>query len=177
MNKECTLLEACQEDPSLLFGYKKLKADLLEYQLDQHNALPDLTDFEFVTPQGEVWHRYLKPKTEKKKHYWFWSTMPDKGKTHFLKCLDEVARCSWYNTSELYQDINPTSQFILIDEYSEPTLKVTQVNKMCDGTYQYPNKGGIAKRPEPYIMICGNKDPKIMYPNTIQFLEARFEII
>lgn len=42
MNKEITLLEACNEDPTLLFGYKKLKADLLEYQLDQHNATPDL---------------------------------------------------------------------------------------------------------------------------------------
>lgn len=98
MNKEISLLEACEEDPMLLFEYKKIKANLLEYNLDKHNAVPDLLDFEFHdgTPYK------LAPLTEKKKHYWFHSSMPNRGKTTFLKDMASVARCSWYSTEELY---------------------------------------------------------------------------
>ncbi len=72
---------------------------------------------------------------EKKKHYWLWSQEPNQGKTLFLKSLDEKYKCSWYNQVETFQHIHNDSQFILIDEYSTPFLKVTQMNQMCDGTY------------------------------------------
>jgi hypothetical protein len=36
---------------------------------------------------------------------------------------------------------------------------------MCDGTYQYPVKGGAARPVKAYILVTGNKDPKELYPN------------
>jgi hypothetical protein len=95
-----------------------------------------------------------------------------------LKRLDRQFRCSWYNKAEVYQSIHKDSQFILIDEYTTADIKVTVLNAMCDGTYQYPSKGGASTRiKEPIIIICGNKDPSEMYPNAYQFLEARFVVL
>ena len=113
---------------------------------------------------------------EKQKHYWLWSKQPNCGKTLFLKSLDEKYRCSWYNQVETFQSIHVDSQFILFDEYSTATLKVTSLNQMCDGTYQYPQKGGPAKTIAAYIIICGNKHPAEVYPNHWPFIQARFNV-
>lgn len=48
---------------------------------------------------------------------------------------------------------------------------------MCDGTYLYPVKGGDPTVCPAIILICGNKDPKALYPNTWQFIDARFTVI
>lgn len=48
---------------------------------------------------------------------------------------------------------------------------------MCDGTYQYPTKGGAPiKVTNPIIICCGNKDPSEMYPNTVKYIEKRFQV-
>lgn len=102
----------------------------------------------------------LEDKSVKKRHYWFWTTQPDKGKTTFLETMDREHRASWYNKSEVYQTIHKDSQFILIDEYTTADIKATTINQMCDGTYQYPSKGGASiKLDKPTILICGNKHP------------------
>jgi len=57
-------------------------------------------------------------------------------------------------------------------------MKATTINQMCDGNYQYPVKGGAStKLKKPYILICGNKDPKDLYPNAWKYIEARFQVI
>lgn len=48
---------------------------------------------------------------------------------------------------------------------------------MCDGTYQYPFKGGAAKSVPAVIIICGNKHPQELYPNAWQYIEARFKVV
>lgn len=48
---------------------------------------------------------------------------------------------------------------------------------MCDGTYQYPFKGGAAKSVAAIIVICGNKHPAELYPNAWQYIEARFKVV
>lgn len=113
----------------------------------------------------------------KQKHYWLWSAMPNCGKTTFLKQIDYLYRSSWFSTSEVYQNIHIDSQFILIDEFSSPALKVTQLNQMCDGTFSYPLKGGQAKQVAAVIICCGNKHPRDIYPNAWPFVEARFNVI
>lgn len=104
----------------------------------KQRAKPNCTDF---IPNTWGLELPLLDDDEKQKHYWFWSSEPNVGKTTFLKSLDKEFRCSWYNKSELYQAIHDDTQFILIDEYSTADLRVTQINQMCDGTYQYPRKG------------------------------------
>lgn len=96
VNGESTLLEELEKDSGLLFGYKKLKADLHEVQLDRVSARPTLPSIEF--PIDTI----IPLQTDKLRHYWFYSTSPDRGKTTFLIRLAETARCTWYNRSEIY---------------------------------------------------------------------------
>jgi len=116
---------------------------------------------------------------DKQRHYWVWSSGPNFGKTTWLKWLSDRFRCSWYNTSEGFQsDIREDTQFLLFDEYSGgKTLKSTQLNQMCDGTYIYPFKGGAGIRlQDPCLIITGNRDPKELYPNAWPFIQARFNV-
>jgi hypothetical protein len=64
----------------------------------------------------------------------------------------------------------------MIDEYSTAHIKATVLNSMCDGTYQYPVKGGAARSVKAYIICTGNKHPATMYPNAWQYIEARFNV-
>lgn len=46
---------------------------------------------------------------------------------------------------------------------------------MCDGTYQYPTKGGTAQAlDKPIIIICGNAPIEAVYPKAHRFIKARF---
>lgn len=120
----------------------------------------------------------LEDKTTKKRHYWFWTNEPDKGKTTFLETMETRYRTSWYNKSEVYQSVHTDSQFILIDEYTTADIKCTTINQMCDGNYQYPTKGGQSiKLNKPTLLICGNKHPMDLYPNAYKYIEARFIVI
>jgi len=49
---------------------------------------------------------------------------------------------------------------------------------MCDGTYMYPAKGSAPQQiTDPLILICGNRDPAVIYPNAYQYIEARFHVL
>jgi len=48
---------------------------------------------------------------------------------------------------------------------------------MCDGTYQYPNKGGVPAMENMILIVCGNASPENIYPNAFPYIEARFNII
>lgn len=120
----------------------------------------------------------VKMPEEKRRHYWFWSTKPDRGKTTFLVNMEKEYRARFYAKEEKYQDFPVTTEFVMIDEFSEPFLKTTQLNQMCDGTHLYPTKGGQQIRlHNPILLICSNKSPADMYTKTISYIQARFHII
>lgn len=116
--------------------------------------------------------------SEKKRHYWLWSEKPNKGKTMFLKSVQSSFPSFWYNVSEKYQTPHPRAQFVLLDEYSVGHLTVTQLNSMCDGTYQYPVKGGNAfVLNTPVLLVCGNRSPLDIYDSKHhELIQARFVI-
>jgi hypothetical protein len=121
----------------------------------------------------------LPPVNIKKRHYWLYSTVPDLGKSTFLKLLNSSFRCSYYSQTEKYQVIQQDSQFILIDEFAKGnSVRITDLNLMCDGSYKYPRKG---KEPvvltEPYLVICSNFPISTVYPNSNGRIEARFKEI
>lgn len=64
----------------------------------------------------------------------------------------------------------------MIDEFSTAHIKATVLNAMCDGTYQYPVKGGAARAVQAYILVTGNKHPADIYPNAWQYINARFNV-
>ena len=64
----------------------------------------------------------------------------------------------------------------MIDEYTHATLRATELNQMCDGTYAYPTKGGSAiQLSNPYMIICANAPACTVYPNAHPFILARFQ--
>jgi len=87
-----TLTEAVEENPELLFGYKRLKADLDSFHRDKAEAKPTCKD---TIPN--TWEQDLPIVDGKQKHYWIWSHAPNKGKTTWLKGIAEKYRASWYN--------------------------------------------------------------------------------
>ena len=166
-----TVVEDC---PELIYDYLKLEQNLAAYKRQKAEDKPDLPEmipntFDLALP--------FMPE-EKRRHYWFWSQSPDRGKTTFLESLEQSYRAHFYTKSEKYQSFPTNTQIVLIDEFSDPFLTVTTLNQMCDGTYKYPTKGGQAiKLSKPLIVCCSNKPPSALYPNTYQYLLARFQFI
>jgi len=168
-----TTVEIIEEHPDLLANFTAIDRNFENYRRALVRPLPTCEGF-IPNP----WEILMPMRQEKKRHYWIFSTAPNVGKTTmFLEPLREKFRCSWYNKLENFQVVSRDSQFILIDEYSTAHLKVTQLNEMCDGNYQYPVKGGDPVSTKATIVICGNRAPMTLYPNTWSYLEARFNVI
>lgn len=89
----------------MVFDFKNISANVEAFMLAKERAKPNCEDFIPNTWDVEI------PviKDQKRKHYWFYSTEPDKGKTTFLENVGEKFRCSWYNKSEIYQQIHRDS--------------------------------------------------------------------
>jgi len=116
----------------------------------------------------------------KQKHFWFWSKRPNTGKTTFLQTLASQYPCHFYNYSENYQTIHSSTQFVFMDEFSEPHIKLTFLNQMADGTWSYPVKGGQAVTLlKPILIVCSNKPPEEVYIKgefSIDLINARFSV-
>lgn len=112
----------------------------------------------------------------KDRHWWFWSSEANTGKTTFLRFLDQRYPCHWM-AREKYQSIHSGTQFVLLDEYTFPWLTLFELNQMCDGTQMYPSKGGSpVGLQDPIIVVCSNKPPEAIYPNFAHLLRARFRV-
>ena len=86
--------------------------------------------------------------------------------TQFLIPLSKQYRAEFFNKNETYQNFHHATQAVMIDEYTQATLRATQVNEMCDGTYKYPNKyGGPTRLNGPIVLICANASIDSVYPN------------
>lgn len=162
-----------EADPSWL-----LKAPLIEKALEVMKRWEAPTQPSCVGFIPNSFGLNLPLYTAKKRHYWFWSEQPNKGKTTFLKGLQAQFPCLWYSWVEKYQTPSPNVQFVLLDEYSVGHLTVTQLNMMCDGTYQYPVKGSPSfSIPTAVVLVCGNRSPMEIYDaKHHELIKARFEI-
>jgi len=112
----------------------------------------------------------------KKCHFLIYSKSPNRGKTTFLLNLMKSYRCYMVHLEEKYQDlIYPQVEAILIDEF-RGQLTITQLNSMCDGTYQYPRKGlpPILLEQKPLVIVCSNRSWEEIYPKNFELVEARF---
>jgi len=117
----------------------------------------------------------------KQRHFWLWSAAPNTGKTTFLETLSKEHPCYLFSQQEKYQDtLRETTQFLLFDEYSSPTLTLTHLNTICDGTAKHPRKGTSAvSLDKPTVIICGNKPPEEVYTSETSWplIRARFVVI
>jgi len=168
-----SLVDLTTEYPELIFKFRDIEANVAAYFRAKVPVLPRCegfipNSFGIITPVL----------SHKQRHYWFWSESANKGKTTFLRSIQAQFPSLWYNKAEKYQTPSPFVQFVLLDEYSVGHLTVTQLNEMCDGTYQYPVKGtGAVQLPGAIVLVCGNKCPLEIYSEPHHcLLKARFLI-
>ncbi len=83
----------------MLKNYSQWEKNVLAYRTSKARAKPDCIDY---IPNTWDTVMALHAPDHKRRHYWIYSTCPDKGKTTFLEKLDNDYRCSWYNKSEVY---------------------------------------------------------------------------
>lgn len=74
-----------------------------------------------------TWGLVLPVVSGKRKHFWFWSEKPDRGKTTFLAGLEKFG-VYYFNYQEKYQEINKGHQVVAMDEYSKAHLTYMSLN-------------------------------------------------
>lgn len=168
-----SLVDLTKEYPELLFKYEAIKRSLAVFRADCVPSLPLCTGF--IPNSFGVITPLL---SSKQRHYWFWSSKANKGKTTFLKSIQAQYPSLWYSWAEKYQSSCPHAQFVLLDEFSIPHLTIMQLNQMCDGTWQYPVKGADSfPLTDPIILVCGNLSPLEVYSEKHHgLIQARFNI-
>nr|WAE42435.1 MAG: replication associated protein [Cressdnaviricota sp.] len=156
-----------------ILNFRKLYADL------KVDSKPSISCGDMDKNWNELTIRIL-PTSEKRRHYWLYSSMPNLGKTSFLEKLAKQYRCYFYNCGEKFQTgVKPDTQLVLFDEYAKGnSIKITDLNSMCDGNYSYMKKGQPAcTLNKPYIFVCSNFSIADVYPNSSGRIEARFNEI
>lgn len=175
VHENIPLTKLVQEFPELLFGYKKLKSDIEEYEKDVEDQREDLPKY-LKNPWGELLDTQVR---EKRRHYWIFSRMPNKGKTtKFALPLEENYRCYVKAGDYTYWSLRGDEQAVILDEYNTAALKWSVLNCMCDGTHEYRIfQGGVRKLKNPLIIVLSNTDIESLYPHMAQFLLERFNVV
>lgn len=152
-----------------LNSYKKLKH--VDERGDIDSELPN------------TWNLRLSFDLDNKQcHFWIYSKEPNKGKTTFLLNLKKLYRAEFWNYECNFQDqIKKTTCIIMFDELRGKLIKVSDLNRICDGTYLYNHKGmapvslDIGK---PLVVVCSNMAIKECYNESLtDLLYARFQEI
>lgn len=123
-----------------------------------------------------TWDLELPIVNEKKRHFWIWSSEPSVGKTENANNWLDTYGGLRYNVNENFQ--NPVKhRLILIDEYNEASLSVSQLDQICDGNYQFPVKGERAFMIRlPIVIVLSNYPMSGIYKKekALSLLRSRF---
>lgn len=169
--------EDLEENPTDLFMLKAAYDGYRAFQSNQLSGKPRATS---LIPS--FFDHPLEIKNGKKRHFWIWSNIPNTGKTMSMKAIIEKHPAFFYDyeDSGFQSNVFPDTQFVIIDEYNAPVLKIMDLNKMCDGTFAYKRKALSAiTLKDPIIIVCSNSSFRKLYSRTdkIPLLEARFNEI
>jgi len=111
-------------------------------------------------------------------HFWIWSEQPNKGKTTFLISLMEKYKAVLFNPLEKYQDqIKRDTQLILFDEMRGGTIKISELNQICDGTGVFCQKGRNSTKldSKPLVIVMSNMPWTDIYKEKLHpLIQARF---
>lgn len=173
--EESNLTDLVLSFPELIFGYKKLKADIEQYRYDAQDKRISLPNW-LPNPWGKVLPVHI---SDKRRHYWIFSRAPNKGKTyHFAKPLFDEYLCGLQCGDFSYWQLGGREECIILDEYNTSLLKYSQLNSMADGGFNYRIfQGGCIRLKDPLIIILSNQSINDMYPNMNVLLHARFREI
>lgn len=163
-----------QEFPHLIFGYKKLKSDIHEYELDRDSLRGNLPGW-LPNPWGKVLPIRLQAK---RRHYWIYSDEPNKGKTTWAKMLESLYCCCLQCGDFSYWRISGRERLVILDEYNTAKLRYSDLNAMCDGTFGYRVfQGGVQRLKDPILLVLSNQPISNLYPFMNALLYARFKEI
>lgn len=162
-----------EKHPELLFDYAKLKANVDAYKMDILPATPEIP----VMIPNNFGCIMLYNRDQKRRHYWIYSTQPNRGKTTFGLSLEKDLSASFVGGDRGFFDVKANSRILIFDEFTTPRFTCTQLNQMCDGTFSYAYfKQGNVKLEEkkPLIVVLSNAPIDQVYPNKSLIVKARF---
>lgn len=169
-----SLDDVMAENPQLLFGYTKLKADLEQWQADMKKYEP------FPPYLPNPWGKIIWFERKcKKRHYWIFSREPNFGKTyHFARPLREEYGAVIQTGDFAYWNVLSSTRCVILDEYNTAKLKWDQLNSLADGNFGFRVfQGGVRTLKNPLIIILSNQSISDLYPHMNQFILARFNEI
>lgn len=142
------------------------------YQEDSRSNLPPW----LPNPWGKLISSTIQAK---KRHYWIFSRLPNKGKTyHFAKPLVKNYKATLQVGHFDYWNVSKTDQAVVLDEFNFASLKWNTLNSMCDGSHLYRKiySSGVVLS-DPLIIVLSNKSIVDLYPNAHIYLIERFNEI
>lgn len=123
-----------------------------------------------------TWDLDLPIVDEKKRHFWIWSSEPSLGKTENANRWLDTYGGLRYNVNESFQ--RPCKQrLVVIDEYNEMNLSVSQLDQICDGNFQFTVKGESAFMIRlPIVIVLSNNPMNGIYKKekSLALLRSRF---
>lgn len=173
--KKAKLTDLVHDHPCLIFGYSKLKSDLLSFQEDSGLQTPDLPPF-LPNPWGKV---LPSGKRGKQRHYWIFSRKPNLGKTyHFARPLESEYGAVIVAGDFTYWNVTRGTKLLILDDYNTASLKWNQLNTLADGTFSFRAfHRGCIKVDSYLVVIISNRSIRDIYPNCYEFIHARFKEI
>lgn len=171
------LTEVVEQNPTMLFGYKKLKTDVEEFRMDratdQRDDLPCFLD--------NPWGKQMPVDTDYKRcHYWVYSKEPNRGKTTaFLLPLLKKYKAILKDQREPYWKLPVDTEMILFDEVMKGDFKAQDLNRICDGTKEFRifQGGCITLLNKPLLVICSNFSINEVFPFMNNLVHSRFNEI
>ena len=120
-------------------------------------------------------------RTFKQKQLWLWSELPDFGKTSLATALErylKITQCVVMRT-DYFNQYDDSTDLVVFDDYNSSNATTGLLNRFLQGSETtVPIKGGaIPKLKNPPVIFTSNKEPRMMYQNTYNLLEARLTII
>lgn len=146
--------------------YRMLKRSKEEIDVPELKSLPN------------TWGLEMPVENKKKRHYWIWSTAPSRGKTAFTNFLKKTGFAQEIELVDKCSEMDDRRKILVIDEYNNAKLTISEINKICDGTKTFDVKYGkpISIR-DALVIVTSNGSISDLYPNKAVLLQARFNEI
>lgn len=165
------LSDTVEKYPQILFGLNRLKQDIATYEeekLEVRNC-PDWIP--------NPWGLLISSKMGcKRRHWWIYSTQPNRGKTTWAKSLKSSFGAHLKSGDFTYWNLSGKESILLLDEYNVAGIRYHQLNQICDGTFEFRVFMAGLRRLEGLrlVIVLSNHSLTDLYPFMANLLLTRF---
>lgn len=159
-----------EEYPQLLFGFTKLQADIKSLE-EAKEVVPMLPKW-----LPNPWGRLIKSDSkDKKRHYWIFSRMPNRGKTTWAREMESRWKALIKGGDFSYWNASGKERLIILDEYNTAGLKFSCLNQLADGFFEARIiYAGLRRLKPDLIVVLSNSSISDLYPHMHHLVSARF---